>query len=183
MGKKERTRQLLIDTAISLFLKKRSANVSLDEIADTAGVARRTLFYHFDNKETLVLEVAAPIFKDGITYLKGIVDNASIEFQDIVDLCLFLWRIYGSRLNLLYSIDFEDFNRLKKLHFEYLELYLAVCGRISDLPEGLQPVKMDIAAIIFRCFVPILSKTTGMDRGEERFKQSLRGLVYGLDLV
>lgn len=54
--KKERTRQLLSETAIGLFLERGFDAVSVAEIAAAAEVSKPTLFRYFPAKEDLVLQ-------------------------------------------------------------------------------------------------------------------------------
>jgi len=183
LGKKEKTHKLLIRTAVELFIKKRSSNVTLEEVADTADVARRTLYNHFQNKETLILEIASPIINDGMDYLEEISCKDVLYIDDITGLFLFLWKKYGLSLDLLYNIDFEDFLAFKDLHHKYLAKYIEVFNRLSDIPPDLNDNKMNIAAILFRCFVSILSRLENMDNTELRFKKCIHGIIEGISLT
>ncbi len=182
LGKKEKTHNLLIKTAVELFLKRRSANVTLEEVADTADVARRTLYNHFNNKEALILEIASPIINDGMGYLEQISRKDIILIDDFTGLFLFLWKRYGLSLELLYNIDFENFTVLKDLHGKYLTKYLEVFDRLSDIPSDLKDCKMNIASILFRCFVSILSRLENMNDSELRFKNCIHGIIDGISL-
>jgi AcrR family transcriptional regulator len=51
---RESTRQRILDAALSLFRERGYADTSVDEIAERADVARRTLFNHFDRKQDLL---------------------------------------------------------------------------------------------------------------------------------
>ncbi len=51
------TKQLLVETAFELFVERGFANVSMEEVAQAAGVSRSTLYRRFPTKEDLVLEV------------------------------------------------------------------------------------------------------------------------------
>ena len=51
------TRQTILDAAYSLFRRKGFTRVSMDEIAARASVTKRTLYYHFANKDRLLAEV------------------------------------------------------------------------------------------------------------------------------
>lgn len=48
-------RELLIDTALALFYTKGINSIGINEILKTSGVAKRTLYNHFESKESLVL--------------------------------------------------------------------------------------------------------------------------------
>jgi AcrR family transcriptional regulator len=50
-------RQAILDTATRLFAENGFHNTSTQEIAETAGVAHGTLFYHFKNKEGIIYEI------------------------------------------------------------------------------------------------------------------------------
>lgn len=48
-------RQLLIETALDLFYRHGINSIGINEILKVSGVAKRTLYIHFDSKEALVL--------------------------------------------------------------------------------------------------------------------------------
>ena len=48
------TRKSILDAAYVLFRRKGYTRVSMDEIAATAGVTKRTLYYHFESKDALL---------------------------------------------------------------------------------------------------------------------------------
>ncbi len=54
---KKETRQKLLEVAKHEFIEKGLLNISTVEIAKKAGVAHGTVFFHFQNKENLVVEV------------------------------------------------------------------------------------------------------------------------------
>ncbi|MBV8152299.1 MAG: helix-turn-helix transcriptional regulator [Candidatus Eremiobacteraeota bacterium] len=49
-------RAAIVSAADALFYERGVDSVPLDEIARTAGVTRRTLYYHFEGKDQLVIE-------------------------------------------------------------------------------------------------------------------------------
>jgi AcrR family transcriptional regulator len=51
------TRQAILDGAYRLFRRKGFVRVSMDEIAASAAVTKRTLYYHFTSKDLLLAEV------------------------------------------------------------------------------------------------------------------------------
>lgn len=53
----EPTRRRILDTAYALFRRKGFTRVSMDEIAASAAFTKRTLYYHFKTKDTLLAEV------------------------------------------------------------------------------------------------------------------------------
>ena len=51
------TRQAILDAAYGLFRRKGFVRVSMDEIAASAAITKRTLYYHFTSKDLLLAEV------------------------------------------------------------------------------------------------------------------------------
>jgi AcrR family transcriptional regulator len=55
-AKKAGTSQAVVDAAMELLRGRRFADVSIDEIAATAGIGRRTFFRYFPTKEDVLLD-------------------------------------------------------------------------------------------------------------------------------
>jgi AcrR family transcriptional regulator len=51
------TRRRILDAAYALFYKKGFTRVSVDDIAEGAGLTKRTLYYHFPSKDDLLAAV------------------------------------------------------------------------------------------------------------------------------
>ena len=51
------TRQRILDAAYAQFRRKGFTRVSMDDIAAAAALTKRTLYYHFRSKDTLLAEV------------------------------------------------------------------------------------------------------------------------------
>jgi len=49
-----KTRRHILDCGYDLFYRKGFNRVAVDEIADAAGVTKRTLYYHFESKDALL---------------------------------------------------------------------------------------------------------------------------------
>jgi TetR/AcrR family transcriptional regulator of autoinduction and epiphytic fitness len=62
------SREAIVDAAERLFLERGFASVSMDELAEVAGVARRTLYNQFSSKEE--------IFREMLRRLSGQLENA-----------------------------------------------------------------------------------------------------------
>ena len=60
MGLRERnaahTRELILDTALPLFLEQGYEATTMEEIAERAGIGTSTLYRYFPSKDLLVLE-------------------------------------------------------------------------------------------------------------------------------
>jgi AcrR family transcriptional regulator len=56
-GRAEHTRRRIVDAAYDVFYKEGFAHAGLDAVARAAGVTKRTLYHHFDSKQTLIAAV------------------------------------------------------------------------------------------------------------------------------
>ncbi len=54
---KQETRKRIMDAAYVLFRQRGYTRVNVDEIADTAGITKRTLYSHFESKDALLENV------------------------------------------------------------------------------------------------------------------------------
>lgn len=76
--KKKETRQKIIRVAIDLFGHQGFNNTTMEQIAEEADIARKTLYNHFPVKEAIVDE-----YVKGIS--KGIAQESLKTFQDVPD--------------------------------------------------------------------------------------------------
>ncbi|UOO82304.1 TetR family transcriptional regulator [Uruburuella testudinis] len=72
-----KTREYLMLAALDTFYRQGVARASLNEIAQTAGVTRGALYWHFKNKEDLFDALFQHIFKDFRESLSADIENAS----------------------------------------------------------------------------------------------------------
>lgn len=54
-GTSEETQRKILRAACKLFYAQGIRNVSVDAVADEAGITKRTLYYHFDSKDALIV--------------------------------------------------------------------------------------------------------------------------------
>lgn len=112
--------KLFYKTAVDVFARKGYHETTVDEVAQAAGVAKGTIYYHFENKEELYLTViqkGIELFKEQLRQamaadattrdqIKNMI-NCQIDFfeqeQDLVS--LFLTELFGNdpQRNLLAS--------------------------------------------------------------------------------
>lgn len=55
-------RELIVETALTLFLKQGVRTTTMDQISDQLGISKKTLYEHFDSKESLMAACAEALF-------------------------------------------------------------------------------------------------------------------------
>ena len=75
------TKDLIIDTAEQLFGQFGYLGVSMMDIASSLGITKAALYYHFDSKEKIYLEVLDSAFKEFSETIQKVIgdENLSIE--------------------------------------------------------------------------------------------------------
>lgn len=83
--KKDETRKKIIDTAMALFEKHGFDTTTMEQIAEEADIARRTLYNHFPVKEAILSEYIQRFLKEtgpvGIQILRQIPDTRTRLIQ------------------------------------------------------------------------------------------------------
>lgn len=179
--RKQKTRELIVSTAIELFRQKSSVEVPFESIAAKADISRKTLYNHFGCKDQLIYEIVCPILSDGSDYLDVIEKKETVRMTDVLDFCLFLWNKYGSMLELLYNIDFSEHEALMRIHNTFLDKFVRLNGRATDRPS--QP-KLSVhkhSLVVYKCFVPLLSAIHDLPEVEILFRRAMIGLLDGLE--
>lgn len=179
-GRKEITREVIIDTAITLYKQKSSIVISLDIIADAAGVSRKTLCNYFNSNEQIIFEILSPILNDGSRYLDTISEKEVILMDDMWNLCLYLWKEHKNSLTIINNIDFSELYTLLYIHTLFLKKFTDTFSRMKDLPVDLKIPYNKLSLIVFRTFIPIISKFSDIEGYESLYRNAMNGMVRGL---
>lgn len=81
------TREKILLVATMFFTKKGYSSVSLKEIAKVIGIRPASLYYHFESKDALFLEVinhAKDLYMLYFKHLEGVLENAA-SFEEVVE--------------------------------------------------------------------------------------------------
>ena len=81
----EQTRQRILDAAYALFRRSGYARVSMDEIAAAARVTKRTLYYHFESKDSLLATVLETQHRLALAAFRTFGDRLSGDPEAMID--------------------------------------------------------------------------------------------------
>lgn len=123
-----RTKRKIFECAMKLFAEKGYDSTSIEEITAVSGVAKGTLYYHFEKKEDL-LNI---LLEDGMNLLKNSIEiktrNCNTALDKIKAVILVQIKVtvkYESFLSVVFSQMWkkdDKGNKCKKYVFEYIEI-------------------------------------------------------------
>lgn len=80
----EPTRKRILEAAYRLFRRQGYSRVTMDEIAETARLTKRTLYHHFESKDRLLAEVLAEQHELALRAFRTFGDKLSGSAEEIV---------------------------------------------------------------------------------------------------
>jgi AcrR family transcriptional regulator len=119
-------REMILQTAMKLFIKKGIHSTSTASIAKKSGVATGTLFHHFKTKEELVNELYTLIFDSLIKYHKEHFKEKKSAYERLKQ----LWYLnikWGMK-----HVEFANFLERYAFHFYASDLAMQDAGKRFD---------------------------------------------------
>ncbi|AZZ98859.1 TetR/AcrR family transcriptional regulator [Pseudoalteromonas sp. R3] len=98
-------RQAIIDGALSAFQQYGVSDTSMDKIAQTAQVSKRTVYNHFESKEQLVTHIIKEIWRQNIL-------TCDIEYQADIALDVQLAALLKNELDFLSNQNLQELTRV-----------------------------------------------------------------------
>lgn len=105
-------RERIILAAVELFTTNGIKSITMDEIAASLGISKRTLYEVFPDKETLLEECILKSQKDGDIFVKGVIETSSNVLE--VLLRCYQWSI--ERFHATNKKFFEDIKKYPKVY-------------------------------------------------------------------
>lgn len=147
------SRDKIIDAAATVFSKQGYFRTSMDEIAQTAGVAKGTLYYHFPSKahlfKTLVIE--------GLNMMKSEIANVlnsnlpiDQQLKKVIEKHISLYLKYNELAHIVYNeissgMDEDILNEIQKIKNDYI-LFLADLLKSGEIEGYFYPFHYEMAA-------------------------------------
>jgi len=145
VGRKEvdtmKTRDKIIQTSIALFNEKGERNVTTNHIAAHLGISPGNLYYHFRNKEDIILSIYEEYARNLLleTFPKVSPDveplDAIILYMDAVFQAMMKFRFFYSNLPVLLAKN-------PLLREKYVEVQHSIAERVSQLLLSMREADM-----------------------------------------
>lgn len=110
LSRSELKRQAIVDAAIEAFREEGVQATSMDKLAKLANVSKRTIYNHFENKESLVLHLLAELWQRSIMETEVVYDSKE-------PLGTQLSKLLRKELEFYSSPQYQD---LARVAFDYL---------------------------------------------------------------
>ena len=137
------TKKQIMDAAVTLFSSKGYEKTSLSDVARAAGVTRGAIYWHFENKGELLIELLQAIAKDK-NLVEPLLDSAKeSEFDPLGCIRKWLYAHGTNEANLLFVSEIAKIGSSalleiigeEELHYRMHEM---VRNRVYYLKEGIK---------------------------------------------
>jgi AcrR family transcriptional regulator len=179
--RKERIHEDILEVAAKLINVHGSAGVTLDQIAKTADVARKTIYNHFDNKESLIKELVIPVCNHAIDYLDTVSKDIELTLDHIWDYCLELWEDESLHASLLYRISLDDWAEMTQYTHGFIYVFSALLKSIPEYVNVSEASLKLMSNTIYQTYIPLLQSISKEADYQIRFKQCMTGLMSGFN--
>jgi len=136
-----KTRDKIIQASIVLFNEQGERNVTTNHIAADLGISPGNLYYHFRNKEDIILSIYEEYARNLLIETMPEVSpdvkplDAIILYMDVVFQAMMKFRFFYSNLPVLLAKN-------PLLHDKYVEVQGFIAQRVSELLLSLRNAKM-----------------------------------------
>jgi AcrR family transcriptional regulator len=143
-------KQLIIEAAFNQFRQYGFKNVTMDDIARSIGISKKTLYELFQDKKELVLESVKFMLTKNECETEAAFDNAKNAIEQIISILIIMEKMVRG-LNMVCYIDLQrHYNEAYTYLQEHKEQYISNC--ISEnlkqgIKEGLYREDIDIEII------------------------------------
>ena len=123
-----KTKRKIFETSMKLFAEKGYDATSIEEITDTVGVAKGTLYYHFSSKEEIfnfLIEEGVKLLKNSISIKTAKMPNSLDKIRAIVLIQIKILFKYENFMTIILSQIWGNDERSKMCKnyvFEYIQL-------------------------------------------------------------
>jgi TetR/AcrR family fatty acid metabolism transcriptional regulator len=126
----------ILSAAVKLFAARGIAGVSIQEVADLAGVSAGTIIYHFKSKNNLLFILARDILVKLVQKTKTALDQADTPLECVhTYIDTFFEFAVNDRHSFSFLSKLDPFNTLDFTNFPNIDLYLIKCQYVNMFAE------------------------------------------------
>ncbi|MBN2603060.1 MAG: TetR/AcrR family transcriptional regulator [Candidatus Thermoplasmatota archaeon] len=133
-----RRRDVIIDTAESLFIGKGFNNTSVDEIVNKLGVAKGTFYYYFKSKEEILDELLNRYLKNIKTIADQIVLSDELNAPDKIVLLFKQISKYSTRKKNIFEYIHKESNAQLHVKYEKKGFPMLIPSFVTMIEQGVK---------------------------------------------
>ncbi|HUV40753.1 MAG TPA: TetR/AcrR family transcriptional regulator [Sedimentisphaerales bacterium] len=164
-------RKQIMRVVEKLAANRRFHEITLDEIAEAAGVGKGTIYHYFKDKDDLFFEVATSGFNELCELLKQKVQHNSSFSEELLNACGQVSKFFASRRQLLQMMQNEAglvYLRRGKVRQRWLAKRKMLVNALADiLSDGIAEaaVRSDVPAEVLATLLLGMLRTRARDLG------------------
>lgn len=176
--RRERMRQNVLRVGAKMFLERGIENVSVEEILDTANLARSTFYSFFTSKRDLLFHILDPIFQTGVTHMQALRGKPATDMvYGVIDMYPMLWERFGEALFL--RIGHDEFKLIEKTHNQYVMILGQLFSGVEAAGILRNSSSPHTQRLIARCAIDVVR----VYRNDPDFKRLYRTTMEGMLLT
>ncbi len=99
----------ILHASTDLFFSKGIKSVSMDDVAKSVGISKRTLYEHYESKDALLVACIESIFKQRNSWMYEMMDG-SMSFIEVIVRSIYEALSFAQNINPQYFTDLDKFN-------------------------------------------------------------------------
>ena len=177
--RQDRTRRRIVEISAAKFAARGYENVSVEEIIETADIARSSFYRFFSSREDVLANVIRPVFEQGIAAMKAIDPDAAPEhiMQAIFEVYLTLWRADADALRVSTRTGGAHFRLFKDLHGAYRQCVDRLLKRVEAAGALLNGSADYTSRLLARSAVAVLEVYANDPDRDALFHKTMRGFL------
>lgn len=140
--RKDNVKELILEAAEQLLQAKKLSDISLAEIADSAGISKGTLYYHYKSKNDILFDITDKYLDEQYQNLLSWTEDASKDTSLHRLVKYVLERdvaTAGMRLHLFYDAMMGDESIRRRLLNRYKEFAQILSEKIQERTDAFPP--------------------------------------------
>jgi len=168
MARNDKQKQIM-RVVEKLATNRRFHEITLDEVAEAAGVGKGTIYHYFADKDDLFFQVATSGFEELCELLKRTVPCDTSFTEKLLNACKQITKFFAARRQLLQMMQTEAnlaYWRKGKIRQRWLDKRKMLVNALADIfREGVAEgvVRSDISAEVMATFLLGLLRTRARD--------------------
>jgi AcrR family transcriptional regulator len=167
-NKKNRTSKRIIDAALEEFSKNGINGTTFENIAANADIARRTVYYHFKNKNELLHAIIDPRLEVALIDVRRFRENR-VGFNTVAEFCLRFWQTDPGLTTLFRRLQEERIADFSAIHGVFINEFKLLLEQLNETENlRFEQAETNLRLIFFSLF-PMLSVISSEHEYEMKF--------------